>query len=208
VVETRQIPTRAPDPRPARTRAAIHRAVESLVDAGSPVTVNAILQAAGVSRSAFYAQFADIDELALSLLVEQFHAIGVDDIARRKGDSPDEQQIARQAATRLVEHIDRRRAFYRSSLEWRVSARVHETLAAAFADQVSASMEVMGERVPPEHRDGHTARYIGGGAMALITAWLRDDEPIPPADMAARLLGAMPEWLVGRAENMKEGAGQ
>ena len=116
-----------------------------------------------------------------------------------------------------MNHIERRRLFYRSSLEWRVTSRVRDTLAAAFADQISASIAVMGDRVPPAHRDGYTARYIGGGAMALITAWLQDDEPAAASEMATRLLAAMPEWLVGAdpaalahfsPENTKERTGQ
>jgi len=190
---------RAVDPRPARTRAAILQAVESLVAAESAVSISAVVEAAGVTRSTFYSQFADIDDLALALLTDEFHSIGIDDIAQRQGAHPDERQIARRAAERLVDHIDGRRLFYRAALEWRLTARVHSTLATAFADQVSASIAVMGDRVPPAQRDGFTARYIGGGAMAMITSWLQDENPIAAPEMAERLLSAMPEWLVGSA---------
>jgi len=181
------------------------------------VSISAVVETAGITRSTFYSQFADLDELALTILTNEFRAIGVDDIAQRSAARPDERQIARQAATKLVNHIERRRLFYRSSLEWRVTSRVRDTLAAAFADQISASIAVMGDRVPPAHRDGYTARYIGGGAMALITAWLQDDEPAAASEMATRLLAAMPEWLVGAdpaalthfsPENTKERTGQ
>jgi len=161
------------------------------------VSISAVVEIAGITRNTFYSQFADIDDLAFTVLTDEFHTIGADDIALRQSTNPDERQIARRAATRLVDHIDRRRLFYKSSLEWRVSARAHGTLATAFADQVSASIAIMGDRVPPAHRDGFTARYIGGGAMALITAWLQDENPMAASEMAERLLAAMPEWLVG-----------
>ena len=190
---------RATDPRPARTRAAILRAVEGLALAGSDVSVNAIARSAGVSRSAFYAQFADLDDLALSILMAQFELIGADDVVLRGQPAADEQAIARRAATRLVAHIDQRRSLYRAALDWHVSAQVHDALARGFAERIEESMSAMGDRVPAAHRHSYTARYIGGGALALITDWLRDETPIAPADMARRLLAAMPEWLVGRA---------
>jgi AcrR family transcriptional regulator len=188
---------RAIDPRPARTRTAIFRAVEELVNANSDVTVNAIVQSAGVSRTAFYSQFADLDGLASAMLVEQFHLIGVDDVVDRGAPAADERDIARRAATRLVLHIHERWTFYSAALDWRVRASVHQSLADAFANEIAASMAVMGDRVPPQHRDGHTARYIGGGALALITAWLREEHPVPPDEMSTRLLRVMPDWLVG-----------
>lgn len=192
---------RAPDPRPARTRATILRAVETLIATDLTVSISAVVETAGITRSTFYLQFSDIDDLALTVLTNEFRAIGIYDIAQRREAFSDERQIARAAANKLVEHIDRRRQFYRSSLEWRVTSRVRDTLAAAFADQISASIAVMGDRVPPAHRDGFTARYIGGGAMALITAWMQDDEPLPAPEMATRLLAAMPEWLVGSGQS-------
>jgi AcrR family transcriptional regulator len=191
--------TRAPDPRPARTRSAIVLAVEKLALAGSDISVNAIVRSAGVSRSAFYAQFTDLDDLALSMLVAQFQAIGEQDVQLRGASLADERAIARLAAERLIAHIDQRRSLYRAALDWHVSARVHEALARAFAERIEDSMSVMGDRVPPERRNSYTARFIGGGALALITDWLRDDAPVPPASMARRLLDAMPEWLVGSA---------
>ena len=45
---------RAPDPRPARTRAAIFTAARELSAADGEVTVNALAKRAGVSRAAFY----------------------------------------------------------------------------------------------------------------------------------------------------------
>jgi AcrR family transcriptional regulator len=190
---------RAIDPRPARTRAAILTAVEKLALAGSDISVNAIARSAAVSRSAFYAHFADLDDLALSMLTAQFEAIGSDDVELRTDPAADERAIARRAAARLVAHIDQRRTLYRAALDWHVSAHVHDALARAFGARIQQSMTAMGDRVPAEHRNSHIARYIGGGALALLTDWLRDEAPVPPAEMARRLLAVMPEWLVGRA---------
>jgi len=191
---------RATDPRPARTRAAIVGAVEDLVaDSEAEISVNAIARAAGVSRSAFYAQFADLDELAVSLLVDAFRDIGLDDVQARQDPGADAGVLARESSRRLVTHIGRRCAFYRASLDWKLSGRVHESVVSAYADQVLATMTALGDRVPPRVVHEDAARFIAGGALALLTAWLRGDAPAGQDAMAERLVAAMPGWLVGTA---------
>ena len=54
---------RAPDPRPARTRAAIFTAARELSADDGEVTVNALAKRAGVSRAAFYSHFSGLDDL-------------------------------------------------------------------------------------------------------------------------------------------------
>jgi len=193
-------PDRATDPRPARTRAAIIGAVEKLVaDPETEVSVNAVARAAGVSRSSFYAQFADLDDLAVAMLVDTFRDIGLDDLEGRKIPDADLRTLARASNRRLVAHIGQRSAFYRASLEWRLSGRVHESVVSAYAQQVLATMAVLGDRVPPHVVHEDAARFIAGGAIAMLTAWLRADAPGGQGAMAERLVAAMPEWLVGTA---------
>jgi len=193
-------PDRATDPRPARTRAAIIGAVEKLVaDPETEVSVNAVARAAGVSRSSFYAQFADLDDLAVAMLVDTFRDIGLDDLEGRKIPDADLRTLARASNRRLVAHIGQRSAFYRASLEWRLSGRVHESVVSAYAQQVLATMAALGDRVPPHVVHEDAARFIAGGAIAMLTAWLRADAPGGQDAMAERLVAAMPEWLVGTA---------
>lgn len=194
--------TRAADPRPARTRAAIYDAVERLAGGdGAEVSVNAVTRAAGVSRSAFYAQFSDLDDLAVAMLVDAFRRIGTDDVAARADTvtGADAHALAAASIGRLVDHIAHRRAFYRASLEWRLTSRVHETVVSAFADQVLATMRVLGERVPAAVDQQDAARFIAGGAVSILTAWLREDRPSAPESLVTRLMTPMPEWLVGVA---------
>lgn len=191
-------PVRATDPRPARTRAAIVRAVEGLAaDASTEITVNAIARAAGVSRSAFYAQFADLDDLAVAMLVDAFRDIGLDDLRARDDHDADLRTLAVAANRRMLAHIGSRSAFYRASLDWRLSGRVHESVVAAYAQQVLATIRLLGVRVPGTVHAEDTARFIAGGAIAMLTAWLRDDAPAEQDAMAERLVAVMPEWLVG-----------
>jgi len=191
---------RATDPRPARTRAAILGAVEKLVaEPQAEITVNAVVRAAGVSRSSFYAQFADLDDLAVAMLVDAFRDIGLDDLEGRKAPDADLRTLARASNRRLVAHVGQRSAFYRASLEWRLSGRVHESVVAAYAQQVLATMAALGEGVPPHVVHEDAARFVAGGAIALLTGWLRDDAPAGQDAMAERLVAVMPEWLVGTA---------
>jgi AcrR family transcriptional regulator len=193
-------PDRATDPRPARTRAAIVEAVEKLVaDPEAEISVNAVARAAGVSRSSFYAQFADLDDLAVAMLVDTFRDIGLEDLEGRRIPDADLRTLARASNRRLVAHIGQRSAFYRASLEWRLSGRVHESVVSAYAQQVLATMAALGDRVPPHIVHEDAARYVAGGAIAMLTAWLRADAPAGPDAMAERLVAAMPDWLVGTA---------
>jgi AcrR family transcriptional regulator len=193
-----RVPERATDPRPARTRAAIVRAVEGLVtEPGVEISVNAIARAAGVSRSAFYAQFSDLDELAVSLLVDAFREIGLDDVRARRDLDIDARTAASESSRRLVAHIGARSAFYRASLDWRLSGRVHESVVSAYAQQVLSTMDALGDRMPPRIARHDAARFIAGGAIAMLTAWLREGAPDEQDAMADRLLDVMPDWLVG-----------
>jgi AcrR family transcriptional regulator len=200
--------TRAIDPRPARTRSAIIAATEHLVaaDRTAEVSVNAIVRTAGVSRSAFYAQFSDLDELAVAMLVDAFREIGLDDLRARAEDVAGDgagsagdarRRLAAASNWRLVEHIAARYPFYRASLDWRLSGRVHETVVSAYADQVAATMRFLDDRVPAGVGSDDMARFIAGGAIALLTAWLRDDAPEQQDRIVERLLAVMPDWLVG-----------
>lgn len=194
----RSAPLRAIDPRPARTRAAIYRAVERLTtDIEGEVSVNAIVRAAGVSRSAFYAQFADLDGLAVAMLVDSFRDIGADDVDARRSGSVGLRGLARSSNTRLVAHVAARRRFYRASLDWRLTSQVHETVVSAYADQVAETMRALGARMPDHVDRDDTARFVAGGAVAMLTAWLRSAEPCPQDRLVSRLLAVMPDWLVG-----------
>nr|WP_277925318.1 TetR/AcrR family transcriptional regulator [Sediminivirga luteola] len=193
-------PPRAPDPRPARTRRAIFEAVRTLsAQAPDTVSIAAIAREAGISRPAFYAQFPDLDSLAIALLTDAFNEIGAADLRNREGDH-DRRSAARVAARALTEHIDAHRAFYRASLEWKVGSVVHETVAAAFARHARDSLLLYPEDTTPEEWSAQShdlATYIGGGCLALLTSWLREDPPCTPEAMTERLLAVMPRRLVG-----------
>lgn len=159
--------------------------------------MQAIARRAGVSRSSFYSQFDRIDDLAVAMLIEVFHQIGVEDVRRRSASTSDTRIIAGRSARQLVDHLDDHRTFYRAAVDWGANGSVTIALAEAFGDQVAMSMTALGDRVPAALDPADAARYIGGGAIALLTAWLRDPVHLPRDEMTRRLLAVMPGWLVG-----------
>lgn len=75
IVERREVKLSSRDVRAERPRNAILDAVHDLTRADSRVTVSAIIRAAGISRSTFYAHYASLDELATSLLSDGYRQI-------------------------------------------------------------------------------------------------------------------------------------
>jgi AcrR family transcriptional regulator len=199
---------RAPDPRPARSGAAVFRAVEALSALPaeeSSFTVMAILRESGISRGTFYTHFPTLEDLAEQMLEERFALIGEADRADRRAalasairdPDADLRRPAEDSQLALARFVQEHRPFLRAALTWRLTSRVHERVVAAHAAQVRASLRVMGAAVPSGLDHEAFSLMIAGGSVALLTAWLREEDPVPPEAMAQRLLSAMPEWFVG-----------
>lgn len=189
--------TRAIDPRPARTRAALLDAVHSIVEAGGAVELTEVLSISGVSRSSFYTHFTSLDDLSLNMLIREFSAISGDDVVDRAVGSDDVRAIARRAAARLITFVHEKRQLYRASLSGQLSMRSSDALVDAFAQAVLRSMDFLQHSPPPGLDHAGHARFIAGGAIALLRDWLASDQPAPPELMTDRLISAMPTWLVG-----------
>ncbi|SKC43938.1 TetR/AcrR family transcriptional regulator [Okibacterium fritillariae] len=187
---------RVEDPRPARTRAAIIGAVETLSAAGDEITVAAIVAEAGISRSTFYTQFRDLDALAVDILTAAFTEIEALDLRLRQSTSPLE--TARATTAHLVAEFDRRRSLYAGVLGSRTTTEAHRAVHDAFAEQALDTMRA----TVPEHLDPRvTADYVAGGSMAVITAWLLSDDPLPASRVQDHLLALLPPWLINDERN-------
>ncbi|GAA2181290.1 hypothetical protein GCM10009847_22530 [Leucobacter tardus] len=182
---------RADDPRPARTRAAIATAVESLSLRGAEVTVPALADAAGISRSTFYAQYRDLDALAVAILSEAFAAIEAEDLEMRQSDRA--RSAAAVATRRLVTEFSRRRALYAGVLGSRASATAMRAVQSAFAEQALGTIRLLA----PAHIDHRMAAdHLAGGTLAVIAAWLLADDPPDPEYLQQQLLALLPAWLI------------
>ncbi|GAB3302646.1 TetR/AcrR family transcriptional regulator [Pseudoclavibacter terrae] len=182
---------RSPDPRPARTQAAIVAAVEELSARGDEVTVPAIVAEAGVSRSTFYAQFRDLDALAVRILTEVFTQIEELDLSLRASATPIE--TARATTSQLVAEFAKRRTLYAGVLGSRTTTEAARAVRAAFAEQALGTMQLT---VPAGLDPKVAAEYVAGGSLAVITAWLLSDTPEPTERVQQQLLALLPAWLI------------
>lgn len=189
---------RAEDPRPARTRAAILAAVETLSAAGDEITVPAIVAEAGISRSTFYTQFRDLDALAIRILTDAFTEIEALDLELRRTASPIE--TARATTAQLVEEFARRRSLYAGVLGSRTTTEAHRAVQDAFAEQALGTMR---ETVPAHLDPRLAADYVAGGTLAVLTGWLLGDDPAPTARVQEQLLALLPTWLINEDKDQQ-----
>ena len=182
---------RSPDPRPARTQAAIIDAVERLSSRGEEVKVPAIAAEAGVSRSTFYAQFKDLDALAVRILTEVFTEIEALDLRLRASATPIE--TARATTSQLVAEFAKRRTLYAGVLGSRTTTEAHRGVRAVFAEQALGTMQLT---VPVGLDPKVAADYVAGGSLAVLTAWLLSDIPEPTERVQQQLLALLPAWLI------------
>jgi AcrR family transcriptional regulator len=191
--------SRAEDPRPARTRAAIIAAVETLSERGDEVTVPAIVGEAGVSRSTFYTQYRDLDALAVAILTEAFTEIEALDLELRRADTTPI-ETARATTAKLVAEFARKRSLYAGVLGSRTTTEAHRAVQDAFAEQALGTMRA----TVPEHVDPRiAAEYVAGGSLAVITAWLLSDQPAPTEHVQAQLIALLPAWLINDERNQQ-----
>jgi AcrR family transcriptional regulator len=184
---------RAPrqDPRPARTRAAILEAVEQLLTRGErEVTVNAIASEAGISRSTFYTQFRDLDELAGSLMSNAFSEIALLDLQLR--DRLGATETARRTTTELVAHVDDRRALYAAVLNWSSGSAAQRAAHSAFTAQ---ALRTMRDTAPAGVDPRRAAEYVAAGSLAILTRWVVSEPTVPAAEIQHHLVALLPSWL-------------
>lgn len=182
---------RAEDPRPARTRAAILAAVEVLSERDDDVTVASIVAEAGIGRSTFYAQYRDLDALAVAILTDAFTEVESLDLELRRTES--RTSTARATTSALVAEFARRRALYAGVLGSRTTTEAHRAVHDAFAQQAIGTMLA----TAPAHVDPRTAAdYVAGGSLAVITRWLLEPEPSSTEHVQQQLLSLLPSWLI------------
>lgn len=197
---------RAPDPRPARTKAAIFAAARDLTSTDGDVTVNALAKRAGVSRAAFYSHFSGLDDLMGAMLQQMF------DAAWERGGAFAEQGRSLHEAVQFgfgmfVAYVERHHAFLRGALDWKFSHRTYLILVDTMVELHCVALDRMGEEVPaPLRGQASTGRAIAGAALALADQWLldtelraADGEELDATDLLEALLRNAPPWYSGLA---------
>ncbi|MEQ6896579.1 TetR/AcrR family transcriptional regulator [Microbacterium sp. KR10-403] len=188
------------DPRAVRTRGVIFGAVHALVAAGDDITVAAIVREAGISRASFYAHFADLDELAMTMQRERFSAIA--DLFRR--DRLAGPGALRLSQERLVAHFAENRALFAAVAAMPTSKRAHLAGVSAMAALIEESLDESGVLPEGMQRDA-TARYIAGAAYGLLDAWALGEIEMDSAALTDHLVRLLPDWYTATEKPSQKG---
>lgn len=192
VFEDRPPAQRAADPRPARTRAAIISAIDRLGSREAEVTVAAIVAEAQVSRSSFYSQFRDLDDVAVQLMDRLFRQIRQLD-AELRGT----QQTLKATETSLemfLSECQRRRGLYAAVLGGNVSSEARRVIHTIVAHSVVATAS---HSAPGSVDPRIASTFVAAGLLAVITEWLKAQHPVSISELTSQLVAVLPTWVTG-----------
>jgi AcrR family transcriptional regulator len=185
------------DPRAVRTRTKLIGAFHAAIAGSDPaaMSVSALTQAAGVNRTSFYSHFSSPEDLAIHALSELFDVIGNADIAMRGEHSVPAAEASRRALRDIVSFVSQRRESYARVLGPGAAPRLLREVTEAFAERTVVSLERMDSR-PADADPRVTARFLAGGVLGVIGAWLADPgSPWSPDDLVEALIQCLPGWL-------------
>jgi AcrR family transcriptional regulator len=177
------------DPRVTRTRAALIRALATLVSEapkGEPISMSAVAQRAGLSRQALHNHYDNVGDLAtdlwISRLLDDWLPLdeGAANLAQALTDSVRERGIEPLLAAGRAdrEFFDKLRAIPRGE-------RVMEVLAATVTAWLTESD---GDHTGPEIAlTGDLRTFTIGGMVALVSTWQMADAPPSTAQQVATL---------------------
>ena len=183
-------PARKPDPRAARTRDRLGDALVQLLLSKSfdDITVQEVLDRAGVSRSTFYEHYRDKNDLFLSDVDEFFETMSTM-LARRHDPSERVAPVAEFCA-----HVADARDFYTAMV---ASGRMHDVTelgTAHFARGIEARLagQRRGGAMSKEARAALT-QALAGGLFSMLTWWVRQGMAATPKEMD-KLFHALVPW--------------
>lgn len=196
------------DPRAIRTREKLICAFnEAVLDSDpSTMSVSALTRAAGVNRTSFYSHFASPEDLAIHALSEVFDVVGDAGILMRSRHSVSGAGASRRALREIVGFVDERRASYARLLGPGAAPALVQAITEAFAERTVEALEWMDVR-PAAADPVITARFLAGGVLGVISAWLARPQDQPAQDQPAQdqrtpdelveaLIQCLPGWLI------------
>jgi AcrR family transcriptional regulator len=185
------------DPRAQRTRRKLIDAFHASIAESSPaaMSVAALTRAAGVNRTSFYSHFSSPEDLAIHALSELFDVVSAADIIRRAEHAVPAEEASRQALRDIVGFVSERRESYARVLGPGAAPRLVRAVTDAFAERTAASLQRI-ENCPPGADIRVTARFLAGGVLGVIGAWLSDEPPgCSPDELVEALVRCLPDWL-------------
>jgi AcrR family transcriptional regulator len=183
------------DPRAARTREAIFAGIEQLMSSPrARVTVQDIVRASGVSRSSFYVHFAGLEDLALAFLTRQIDIIGEAGVGIRQDDLVAGPAAARIGYGRLVEHIVQHYPLYSTALEGTSTRRAFEAAIDSYSRRLLRTVLTL-DVAPGNAHPEVVVAYVAGGALTVISSWMRGEFEIDDDELVQQLVDLLPEWV-------------
>jgi AcrR family transcriptional regulator len=183
--------------RALRTRQKLVDAFHAAVAESAPaaMSVASLTRAAGVNRTSFYSHFASAEDLAIHALSDLFDVVGDADILMRTGHSVPAEEASRRALTDIVQFVYERRDSYARVLGPAAAPRLLRAVTDAFTERTVASLQRLDTR-PPGADVRVTARFLTGGVLGVIGAWLSDGQPDrSPDELVQALVQCLPGWL-------------
>ena len=177
------------DPRVTRTRAALIRALATLVSEspkGDPISMSLVAQRAGLSRQALHNHYDNVGDLATDVWISRLldSWLSLDEAAANLAQALTDAVQKRGIEPLLVagradrEFFDKLRAIPRGE-------RVVEVLAAAVTAWLTESN---GDHIGPEIAlTGDARTFAIGGMVALVSTWQMADVPPSTAQQVATL---------------------
>jgi AcrR family transcriptional regulator len=186
------------DPRAIRTREKLVGAFHEAIRDSDPrdMSVSALARAAGVNRTSFYEHFASPEDLAIHALSELFDVVSNADIVMRAQHAVTGAEASRRALHEVVSFVAAQRDSYARVLGPGAAPRLLHAVAEAFTERTVQALEPMDVR-PPEADPRITARFLAGGVLGVIGAWLAEPEPgLSPDQVVEALIQCLPGWLL------------
>jgi len=209
------------DPRTARSAEALRAAILELAERHplGDITVDRIVEAAGVSRKTFYNHVGNPTELLTAALT-----VELDQVRRRmdaglRCDTVDLGSLSRARLGEIIDHILLRRRIYQQP-----DGRIHPVLYRMLSDHFHAAIShsiAQSVRQVPEGGGAQGGAAQGGGAQGAveeqravedihagfvahayagaIDTWLPRSEAIDRDALVEIIIGSLPEWMTTRA---------
>jgi len=168
------------DRRVSRTRDRLGDALVALMQEKpfDAITVQEVLDRAGVSRSTFYVHYRDKDDLFLSDADEFLEAIAT--LLSRRGEKSDRVAPVRE----FFAHVAETRQLYAALIE---AGRIHDFLELAQGHYVRGIerrlVELTSAKGGALKQSAATAEALAGALLSLMKWWIDRGKPIPPEQM-------------------------
>jgi AcrR family transcriptional regulator len=179
------------DRRAARTRAKLHDALLALLAEQDyeAIAVTDVCARADVSRSAFYAHYADKDDLMRD---------GLDHLRRLASAQASHGDASLAFGVNLLHHA-RDHLHFHKSLGDRALAIIDERIRAILSDRVRNELAAAARQTSRDVPRELVIQYLVGGYMAAVRWWLDGGARLPAVQVDAMLRKLATEGVAGRA---------